>query len=234
MDLKVNKIILNDQLISKIMKTLKEQILIKDLSTYPEDFLLDIADYENIPDLIETKYKYQMYWRIYNSSDTVKLYSSLVRNGDRYEDLYTVKFLGSLSENIFKIIIPRHYINRAFYNTSAALEHEVTPSNANFITSIAKLFKSHKDFVMLQKYGYAIINRSYIKIFLDNENVLSSQYVEKYILTIGSTTVSTSSRIDFTKGFNEALSEKHTQELFGKDFLKLTKKELKLFEMYLE
>jgi hypothetical protein len=87
---------------------------------------------------------------------------------------------------------------------------------------------------MLEKGDYAILNKSYVKMKVDHEQVLSSQYVEKYILKLGGTTVSTSKRMDFKKGLNDVISEKHTMELFGKEFLKLTKRELKLFEMYLE
>jgi hypothetical protein len=231
----LNKIVLNDSLMKNITHTLRSQILIDDLSTYHNEFLRDIADYENVPDLVERKLRYEIYWKLFHSSNTMKLYNSIIDNSiETSRNLYTVEFLGSLTEDILAITIPRHYIRRSFYNQSAAGDHEVTPANANFITLVAKLFGHHKDFVMLEKGDYAILNKSYVKMKVDHEHVLSSQYVEKYILKLGGTTVSTSKRMDFKKGLNDVISEKHTMELFGKEFLKLTKRELKLFEMYLE
>lgn len=229
----MNKIVLNDILIANVTKALKSQMLIPDLSTYHNEFLSDIADYENVPDLVEEKLRYEMYWKIFNSASTLKLYSNIIDNSIS-RNLYTVEFLGDLSDDILTITIPRHYIRRDFYNQSAAGEHDITPANVRFITLVAKLFGHHKDFVMLQKDDYVILNKSYIKMKVDSEQVLSSQYVEKYILKIGGTTVSTSKRMDFKKGLNELITEKHTMELFGKEFLKLSKKELQLFEMYLE
>lgn len=229
----MNKIVLNDRLLANITKVLRSQILITDLSTYHNEFLSDIADYENVPNLVQEKLRYEMNWRMFNASKTIKLYNNIIDNNIS-RDLYTVQFLGDLIDDILTITIPRHYIRRSFYNQSAASDHEVTLSNANFITLVAKLFGHHKDFVMMQKGDYAIINKSYIRMKLNNEDVLSSQYVEKYILQLGRTTVSTSKRSDFKKGLNDVITEKHTMELFGKEFLKLTKKELKLFEMYLE
>lgn len=234
-DIKLNTIVLNGDLIKNVNHTLKSQILIDNLSTYHDEFLMDIATYEMVSDLVEKKHRYEMSWRFFNSSNTMKLFSNIIDNHiDTARNLYTTEFLGALSGDILTITMPRHYIKRSFYNQSAAYEHDVTPANANFITLIARLFKHHKDFVMFSKGDYSIINKSYIKMKVDNENVLSSQYVEKYILKLGSTTVSTSKRMDFKKGINEVLTEKHTLDLFGKEFLKLTKKELKLFEMYLE
>jgi hypothetical protein len=231
----VNKIILNDELIKNVTKTLKSQILIEDLSTYPDEFLSDIADYENAHDLVENKHRYEVYWRVFNSSSTVKLFNNIIDNDPKsFGNLYTVDFSGSLSVDTLTISIPRHYIKRSFYNQSAANDHEITPTNVSFITLVAKLFRHHKDFVMLEKGSYSIINKSYIKMKVDHQQVLQSQYVEKYVLQLGNTTVSTSNRMDFKKGINEEISEKHTQALFGKKFLQLTKKELKLFEMYLE
>lgn len=229
------RLILTTDLIENITATLRRHILIDDLSTYPDEFLVDIADYENAPDLVSQKQRYELYWRVFNAANTIRLFNNIIDNHiDSSKNLYTVQFDGSLTQNILTIPIPRHYIKRSFYNQSAAGEHEITPTNVRFIELIAKLFGHHKDFVMLQNDVYSIINKSYVKLTLDNEKVLESHYVEKYILKLGSTTVSTSNRMDFKKGLNELLTEKHTQELFGKEFLKLTKKELELFEMYLE
>lgn len=231
----MNTIILNDVLIKNVREMLKSQILIEDLSTYHDEFLRDIADYENSPDLVENKHRYEVYWRVFNSSSTMKLFNNIIDNDPKsFRNLYTVDFSGSLSDDILKITIPRHYIKRSFYNQSAANDHEITPANVNFITLVAKLFHHHKDFVMLEKGNYSIINKSYIKMKVSHEQVLNSHYVEKYVLKLGNTIVSTSNRMDFKKGINEEISEKYTQALFGKKFLQLTKKELKLFEMYLE
>lgn len=229
------RLILTTELVENITTTLRNQILINDLSTYPDEFLVDIADYENEPDLVSQKRRYEMYWRVFNASNTIRLFNNIIdNNADNSKNLYTVQFDGSLTQNVLSITVPRHYIKRSFYNQAAAGEHEITPTNVRFIGLIAKLFGHHKDFVMLENDAYSIINKSYVRLILDREQVLESHYVEKYILKLGSTTVSTSNRMDFKKGLNELLTEKHTQELFGKEFLKLTKKELELFEMYLE
>lgn len=217
------------------MDTLRSQILINDLSNYPDEFLVDIANYENVPDLVNQKRRYEMSWGVFNAANSMRLFNNIIdNNSDNPKKLYNVQFDGSLTQNVLSITIPRHYIKRSFYNQAAAGEHEITPTNVRFIGLIAKLFGHHKDFVMLENDVYSIINKSYVRLTLDREKVLESHYVEKYILKLGSTTVSTSNRMDFKKGLNELLTEKHTQELFGKEFLKLTKKELELFEMYLE
>lgn len=230
----MEEILLNNLLITDILKTLRNHILIEDLSTYPDDFLEDIAAYEDDPKLVAEKHRYEVYWTIFNDSTSLKLYQNIVDNEKNKNNIYTSRFYGNLDGGVLKITIPRHQIKRSFYNLSAAGEHEVTNTNMWLITWVARMFGHHKDFQMLQHGDYAILNKSYIKLNVDNEKVLDYQYVEHYTLTVDGIKVSHSNRIDFKKGLDDELSERYAQPLFGKNFFKLSKKELKLLEMYLE
>lgn len=230
----MNEILLNNELVENIIQILRKHVLIEDLSTYPDLLLEDVAAYEDDPKLVAEKHRYEVYWTIFNDSTTLKLYQNIQDNEKNKNNIYTTRFYGKLDGNILKIIVPRYQIKRSFYNLSAAGEHEVTNTNMWLITWMARIFGHHKDFQMLQQGDYAILNKSYIKLQVDNEKVLDYQYVEHYTLTVDGIKVSHSNRIDFKKGLDEELSERYTQPLFGKNFFKLSKKELKLLEMYLE